>query len=124
MNAHTEAKSIPVKMYITAIYVIMVAVSALLSEFGFVSLATRLLQPLLKPVYGLPGVVSPGIITTFLSDNHEILALAEDQYFRHFFKAYQFPALTNLRTSFGIGLLYVPKCIASLQSGEGLWGWP
>ncbi|HAJ66389.1 MAG TPA: hypothetical protein DCM61_07450, partial [Clostridiales bacterium] len=46
-----------------------------------------------------------GVVTTFLSDNPAILALAEDQNFRHFFKAYQFPALTNLGTAFGMGLI-------------------
>ena len=40
---------------LTAICVIMGAISGLLSEFGFVSLMNRVLQPLMKPVYGLPG---------------------------------------------------------------------
>ena len=92
-------------LYLTAICVIMGAVSALLSEFGFVSLANRLLQPLMKPVYGLPGAASLGVVTTFLSDNPAILTLAEDRQFRHFFKKYQFPALTNLGTAFGMGLI-------------------
>ena len=92
-------------LYLTAICVIMGAISALLSEFGFVSLANRVLQPLMKPVYGLPGAASLGVVTTFLSDNPAILSLAEDQHFRHFFKKYQFPALTNLGTAFGMGLI-------------------
>ncbi len=92
-------------LYITAICVIMGAVSALLSEFGFVSLANRILQPLMRPIYGLPGAASLAVVTTFLSDNPAILTLADDQYFRHYFKAYQFPALTNLGTAFGMGLI-------------------
>ena len=92
-------------LYITAICVIMGAVSGLLSEFGFVSLAHHILQPLMKPVYGLPGVASLGVVTTFLSDNPAILALSEDRRFRKYFKKYQFPALTNLGTSFGMGLI-------------------
>lgn len=92
-------------LYITAVCVIMGAISALISEFGFVSLANRVLQPLMRPVYGMPGASALGIVTTFLSDNPAILALAEDQNFRHFFKAYQFPALTNLGTAFGMGLI-------------------
>ena len=92
-------------LYITAVCVIMGAISALLSEFGFVSLANRLLQPLMRPVYGMPGASALGVVTTFLSDNPAILALAEDQNFRRFFKAYQFPALTNLGTAFGMGLI-------------------
>ena len=92
-------------LYLTAICVIMGAISALLSEFGFVSLANRLLQPLMRPVYGLPGAASLGVVTTFLSDNPAILTLAEDLQFRHYFKKYQFPALTNLGTAFGMGLI-------------------
>ena len=92
-------------LYITAICVLMGAVSALLAEFGFVALANRVLQPLMKPIYGLPGAAALGVVTTFLSDNPAILALAEDQQFRRYFKAYQFPALTNLGTAFGMGLI-------------------
>ena len=92
-------------LYITAVCVIMGAVSGLLSEFGFVSLADKVLQPLMKPIYGLPGAASLGVITTFLSDNPAILALAEDYHFQSFFKKYQFFALTNLGTAFGMGLI-------------------
>ena len=91
--------------YLTAVCVLMGAVSALLSEFGVVSLTNRLLRPLMQPVYGLPGAASLGIVTTFLSDNPVILTLADDRYFRSFFKKYQFPALTNLGTSFGMGMI-------------------
>jgi hypothetical protein len=92
-------------LYLTAICVIMGAVSALLSEFGFVSLANRVLQPLMKPLFGMPGAASLGVVTTFLSDNPAILALADDNNFRRFFRKYQFPALTNLGTAFGMGLI-------------------
>ena len=92
-------------LYITAVCVIMGAISSLLAEFGFVSLANRILHPLMKPIYGLPGAAALGVVTTFLSDNPAILTLAEDDHFRHYFKKYQFPALTNLGTSFGMGLI-------------------
>ena len=92
-------------LYITAVCVIMGAVSSLLAEFGFVSLIHRILQPLMKPLYDLPGVAALGIATTFLSDNPAILTLAEDKGFRRYFRKYQFPALTNLGTSFGMGLI-------------------
>ena len=51
-------------LYITAVCVIMGAISALLSEFGFVSLANRLLQPLMNPIYGLPGAAALGVVTS------------------------------------------------------------
>ncbi len=92
-------------LYLTAICVIMGAVSGLLSEFGFVSLVNRILQPLMRPIYGLPGAAALGVVTTFLSDNPAILTLAEDQRFRTYFKTYQFPALTNIGTAFGMGLI-------------------
>ena len=110
-------------LYITAICVLMGAVSALLSEFGFVSLANRVLQPLMKPVYGLPGAAALGVVTTFLSDNPAILALAEDHHFRHYFKRYQFPALTNIGTAFGMGLIVCTYMYSlSPKMGQGLGG--
>ena len=42
-------------LYLTALCVLMGAISALLAEFGVVSLANRLLNPLMMPLYGLPG---------------------------------------------------------------------
>ena len=68
--------------YLMAICVLMGAVSALFSEFGLVSLANRLLNPLMVPLYQLPGAASVGVVTTFLSDNPAILSLAEDHYFK------------------------------------------
>lgn len=91
--------------YIMAICVLMGAVAGLFSEFGFVSLMDYLLRPLMKPIWGLPGVASLAMVTTFLSDNPAVLTLADDKYYKHFFKRYQFPALTNLGTAFGMGLI-------------------
>ncbi len=91
--------------YLMAICVLMGAISALFSEFGVISLANRILDPLMKPLYGLPGAASVGVVTTFLSDNPAILSLADDTYFKSLFKKYQFPALTNLGTAFGMGMI-------------------
>ncbi|WP_346913030.1 hypothetical protein [Clostridium sp.] len=91
--------------YIMAIAVLAGAISALLSEFGVVSLINRLLSPLMKPLYDLPGASAIGVLTTYLSDNPAILTLADDKGFRRYFKKYQLPALTNLGTAFGMGLI-------------------
>lgn len=108
-------------LYITAVCVLMGAVSALFSEFGLVSLANRILQPLMRPIYRLPGAAALGVVTTFLSDNPAILALTEDSHFRHYFKKYEFPALTNLGTAFGMGLIVCTYMYSlSPQMGEGL----
>lgn len=92
-------------LYIMAIAVLAGAISALFTEYGIVELLNRLLSPLMRPLFGMPGAAALGIITTYLSDNPAILTLAEDLEYRRYFKAYQIPALTNLGTSFGMGLI-------------------
>ncbi|MBR6108471.1 MAG: hypothetical protein IKQ36_01930 [Clostridia bacterium] len=92
-------------LYIMAIAVLMGALSALFTEFGVVRLLNKILSPLMKPIYDLPGAASLGIVTTYLSDNPAILSLADDKGFRSFFKRYQLPALTNIGTAFGMGLI-------------------
>lgn len=91
--------------YIMAIAVLAGAFSGLLTEFGVVNLLNKILSPLMKPLFGMPGASALGIVSTYLSDNPAILTLADDKKFRRFFKAYQIPALTNLGTAFGMGLI-------------------
>ncbi len=104
--------------YIMAIAVLAGAVSALWSEFGVISLLNRLLSPLMKPIFGLPGASAVGIFTTYLSDNPAILSLAEDHNFRRFFKKYQLPALCNIGTAFGMGLI-ITTFMIGLPSPSG-----
>ena len=92
-------------LYILAIAVLAGAVSALFSEFGVIALLNKLLSPVVELLYGLPGASAVGIFTTYLSDNPAILTLANDNNFRRYFKKYQLPALTNIGTSFGMGLI-------------------
>ena len=77
--------------YIMAIAVLMGALSAIFTEFGVVRLLNKILSPLMKPVYDLPGAAALGVVTTYLSDNPAILSLADDRGFRAFFKRYQLP---------------------------------
>ena len=105
--------------YLMSICVLAGALSALLTEFGVVGVLNHLLSPLLGPLYDLPGAASLGLVTTFLSDNPAILTLANDHGFRKYFKKYQLPALTNLGTSFGMGLIVCTYMI-SLQSMTGV----
>ena len=74
--------------YIMAIAVIAGAVSGLFSEFGLIALINKIISPLMKPVYDLPGAASMGVLTTYLSDNPAILGLAEDTNFKKYFKKY------------------------------------
>ena len=91
--------------YIMAIAVIAGAFGAVLSEFGVIGLINKLVSPLMYPLYGLPGAASVGFMTTYLSDNPAILALADDKNFIRYFRRYQVPALTNIGTAFGMGAI-------------------
>ncbi len=92
-------------LYITAVAVMAGAMAGLLQEFGVVALVDKLLTPLMKPLFGLPGAASIGGITTYLSDNPAILTLAASRNYRRYFKKYQLPALTNFGTGFGMGAI-------------------
>ncbi|MGO5075180.1 CD0519/CD1768 family membrane protein [Clostridium sporogenes] len=98
--------------YIMAIAVLAGAISGLLSEFGVISLINKALSPLMKPLYKLPGASALGVVTTYLSDNPAIISLAKDKGFLKYFKKFQVPALTNLGTSFGMGLILTTFMIA------------
>ena len=104
--------------YIMAIAVLAGAISALFSEFGVIALLNKLLSPVIRVVYGLPGASAVGVFTTYLSDNPAILTLANDNNFRRYFKKYQLPALTNIGTAFGMGLI-ITTFMAGLHSPSG-----
>lgn len=91
--------------FIMALAVLAGALSALLSEFGVIALINKILSVLIKPLYGLPGASVVGAIATYLSDNPAIISFAKDREFQKFFKNYQIPALCNLGTAFGMGLI-------------------
>ena len=93
--------------YLMAICVITGAIGRIFVEFGVVSLLEKLLRPLMKPLFNLPGVASLGAVLTFLSDNPAIISLAQEQKFRSYFKKYQLISLTNFGTAFGMGLLVI-----------------
>lgn len=91
--------------YIMAIAVLAGAIAGLLSEFGIVAIINKVLSPVMKPLYDLPGAGVVGVMATYLSDNPAILTLADDKAFKRCFKKYQMPALTNIGTAFGMGLI-------------------
>lgn len=90
---------------IMAMAVLAGALSGLLSEFGVISLLNRMFAVFMKPLYGLPGASIAGALTTYLSDNPAIISFAKDKSFTKYFKKYQIPALCNLGTAFGMGLI-------------------
>ncbi len=91
--------------YLMGITVLTGALSKLFSEFGVVTLLERILRPLMKPLYNLPGVAALGAVMTFLSDNPAIIALSKDKTFSAYFKKYQLISLTNFGTAFGMGFV-------------------
>ncbi|MDO5434709.1 hypothetical protein [Eubacterium sp.] len=105
--------------YIMAIAVMAGAISGLFTEFGVVALINKLLSPLMKPLYGLPGASIIGVLATYLSDNPAILTLADQNGFRRYFKKYQLPALTNIGTAFGMGLIITTFMISIPKAGGG-----
>ena len=105
--------------YLMAICVITGAIGKLFVEFGVVKLLERLLRPLMRPLFNLPGVASLGAVMTFLSDNPAIISLAQDKRFTSYFKKYQYISLTNFGTAFGMGLLVIVFMV-----GQGFYAEP
>ena len=93
--------------YLMAICVLTGAVGKIFVEFGVVDLLEKLLRPLMRPLFNLPGVASLGAVLTFLSDNPAIITLSKDKHFSAYFKKYQLISLTNFGTAFGMGLIVI-----------------
>lgn len=93
--------------YLMAICVLTGAIGKIFVEFGVVDLLEKLLRPLMRPLFNLPGVASLGAVLTFLSDNPAIITLSKDKHFSAYFKKYQLISLTNFGTAFGMGLIVI-----------------
>lgn len=105
--------------YLMGVCVITGALGRLFVEFGVVKLIERLLRPMMKPLFNLPGVASLGAVVTFLSDNPAIISLAQERRFATYFKKYQYISLTNFGTAFGMGLLVIVFMV-----GQGFYAEP
>lgn len=111
--------------YLMGICVITGAIGRIFVEFGVVKLLEKILRPLMKPLFNLPGVASLGAVMTFLSDNPAIISLSQDKRFSSYFKKYQFISLTNFGTAFGMGLLVMVFMIGQgffMEPVIGLFG--
>lgn len=105
--------------YLMGICVLTGAIGRIFVEFGVVKMVEKILRPLMKPLFHLPGVASLGAVMTFLSDNPAIISLANDKRFRAYFKKFQFISLTNFGTAFGMGLL-----VMVFMVGQGFFWQP
>ena len=105
--------------YLMGVTVLTGAIGKLFVEFGVVNLFEKILRPLMRPIFNLPGVASLGAVMTFLSDNPAIISLAQDKRFSSYFKKFQFISLTNFGTAFGMGLL-----VMVFMMGQGFFAEP
>lgn len=105
--------------YLMGICVLTGALGKIFVEFGVVDLLQKLLRPVMKPLFNLPGVASLGAVLTFLSDNPAIISLSQDKKFARYFKKYQLISLTNFGTAFGMGLIVIVFMI-----GQGYFAEP
>lgn len=93
--------------YLMGIIVITGAIGKLMAEYGVVSVLEKLLRPLMKPLYNLPGAAAIGAVMTFLSDNPAIMTMTKNKAFTSYFKKYQLVSLTNFGTAFGMGFVVI-----------------
>lgn len=105
--------------YLMGICVLTGALGRVFSEFGVTDLLQKLLRPIIRPLYHLPGVAILGGIMTFLSDNPAIISLTRNRKFASYFKVHEFISLTNFGTAFGMGMLVIVFMI-----GQGYFGAP
>jgi hypothetical protein len=102
--------------FLVGVIIMAGAFTSLIAEFGIVSIANRLVSPLMKPLFGLPGAASVGVVATYLSDNPAIMPLTADKGFLKYFRQWQVTTLVNLGTVFGMGLIVTTFMLA--QSSE------
>ena len=93
--------------YLMAMCVLTGALSRIFSVFGVVDLLQKMLKPVLRPLFNLPGVSSAGALMTFLSDKPAIITVAKNPKFARYFKRYQHISLVNFAGSYAMGLLVI-----------------
>jgi hypothetical protein len=99
-------------LFLMAVIILAGAFTSFISEFGIVGIANRVLSPLMRPLFGLPGATSIGVVATYLSDNPAIMPLASDKGFLKYYKKWQATTLVNLGTVFGMGLIVTTFMLA------------
>jgi len=106
--------------FLMAVIILAGAFTSFISEFGIVSIANRVLSPLMRPLFGLPGATSVGVVSTYLSDNPAIMPLTSDKGFLKYFKKWQVTTLVNLGTVFGMGLIVTTFMLAQSSADQPL----
>lgn len=91
--------------YIMAVAIVFGAVVYLWSEFGVIAIVNRILAPLMRPLFGLPGAAALGAVTCYCSDNPAILAIAQEPGYDKYFTPAEKLTHVNFGTVFGMGLI-------------------
>ncbi|MGP1509501.1 hypothetical protein [Treponema lecithinolyticum] len=91
--------------YIMAVAILAGAVASVMAEFGVIALVNKIISPVMRPLFGLPGAAALGAVTTYISDNPAILSLAADEEFDRYFTPAEKATYTNFGTTFGMGLI-------------------
>ena len=108
--------------YLMAMCVLTAALSRIFSVFGVVDLLQKILKPVLRPLFNLPGVSSAGALMTFLSDKPAIISVAKNPQFARYFKRYQHISLVNFAGSYAMGLLVIIFMMGHGYYTEPLYG--
>ena len=108
--------------YLMAMCVLTAALSRIFSVFGVVDLLQKILKPVLRPLFNLPGVSSAGALMTFLSDKPAIISVAKNPLFARYFKRYQHISLVNFAGSYAMGLLVIIFMMGNGFYTEPLYG--
>ena len=92
-------------LYITGVATLAGAFSYVLSEFGVIALINKILAPIMRAHFGLPGASDLGAMTRYTSDNLGIFALASDEGYSKYFTKAEEMTHVNFGTVFGMGLI-------------------
>lgn len=86
-------------------------------EFGVTALLNKIISPIMKPLFNLPGASALRAITCFFSDNPSIVLVAKDPSYAKYFKKYQWATMISFGTTFGMGIIIIGG-ILGIQSGK------
>lgn len=98
--------------YIMAIAVLAGAVSSVFSEFGVTALLNKVLRPVMRLLYGLPGASALGAVTCYFSDNPAIVPVAKEPGYAKYFKMHEWATMVNFGTVFGMGIIITGGILA------------
>lgn len=104
--------------FLTGVLVLTGGLVSLMSEFGIIAMMNKVLSPLMKPFYGLPGAASLGVVTTYLGDSPAIVSLGKDKGFIKYFTLSQRATLSNLGATFAMGLIVTTFMLGISTSAE------